>query len=1287
VAGRLIGDAYVVIYPQTDQFGPQARVQLDEALAKLKPTVDVRPKLDKAATAAVDAELKGLTENVQLGISPAQLAALRASVNAALKGAGGNVGVNINPAELAAVRAGVNSVLNGQQSPVNLNNREAMASLADVAARTEDIRRALESLRARVDDTDADAKLARLQVQAAALDKELETAPSDAEWAPFEARILAIQAAYERIASARLGLDDTQALAQLQGLADRAGQLRIDLQNLRANVSDTAAAAKIAALEAQAVKLSRSLTFAPATADLAPFEAQLLGIAAAYEQIKTAQSAESAELTKQVTIWNRLGLAGAGSLTSLREVVNAATSGTNGIRLFGGALDMMYAKVTGDKLPALASHLVSVATATHLAVEAVVEFAAIWVPATIALAAFGAAATPTVIAIGKQLQNMNIAATGTGRSFDSLAMSGQSVVKAVQPTVLEAFGIGLFALQNHASGLAGVMHTLGQGIDQFAAKAAIAFDSSSGNKFFTQGSKDALALLDSFQQLGSILGTLIKVVPGYAEVLLSFGNSLLAIAADAVKVAEPVLQIGVALHGALFYGGLVGTAVALSFSKIVAGVTVATEAVAGWAAANLAADSAVTGGLGTVLRGLDALSAAPVIAGVGLVAGALAALAIYLKASGDAAKGFNAEMQKTVTSANVLKLPATLASALAQTNAKLAGSYADVATAQAHAATSAGDVQFRYSGVTTAVQAAKTASGEYMAGQQQLSAESQHLNLNLAAIAATFGTSIPGALELANAAQVTSDQLISSGARNWAVISTMVAGYVAQLRAIVPGTGQLNQALNALNVTQSQQVQDAQKIAQAYQSWIGIVTGGDSAFTTFEQGQQTLATALNSASSSAVTYTDKLGKLEVKGTTAGASLNGLSQASLNARQAFDSQITAATTLYGNLQTMATVSGTTTAAQNQLAAAGKDLIAQLLPMAAGSKQATAEVFALAQIVGYAGSNSFPALAQWVGSTKNAESDLNSQQIALTLSSANLTQAAKNLAVAMSSEVAQGEAAAIAKTSDLTGLQGQLATAVENASGKVSAAATTLAGQYYEALIKAGEGANTAQQDVDAFLQKLGATPDDVDKVNKALASLPKTVNTKVNVDTSGATAAVNSLQSLINSLHGTNLTVTGGTADFPVVKQASAAGGIVHAAGGRMVRGSGPSGRDGTLIMAAPGELVIPTSHAPAFRDMARKASIPGFDGGGTPAPVYGFGNFAGMPYSYASSSPYQVVPEGAAGTQSAQMPGMTTYQAAQLITLMEQQNKLLAQMPYTQAQAINQAQSAGVRRGWFATSG
>lgn len=1355
---RLIGDAYIVIHPQTNLFGPEAEAGIKKGLAALKATVNVKPKLDKGAAAAVAAEMRAAADKLDIDVAPklneVSAANVKASIDALLRGiktAGisEQVKLAVNPEQLAAVKTSIDAFMRDETFDIKPQIDSAALTAAEAKLSSflsEQVRLTIspEQLAAVKASIDSFMHNELLDVKVMIDPASLTAAESKVNefLHGIKTADVSVQLNAEQMQAARASIDAfirdaenpvdipvqaniTPALTRIDELAAKASVLQTQLMNLRANVNDTAAEAKLAALSAQTTAFVQALAKAGDAANFEQFEAKLLGIQAAYEKVQGTQKSEDDELAKQATLWNKLGLSGPGALVSLHEMLNITLPQ---VKLFNGAIGMLYtatvSAVTGaDKtLPTFASHLVDVATKGHLTAEAGIEIAAVWGPATIALAAFAAAATPAILTISKQLINMNTAAQGTGRAFASLATANASVTAAVKPTVMEAFGIALFAVQNHASDLASVMHSLGQGIDQFAAKAAIAFDSSAGDKFFKTGSADALALMDSFQQLGSILGTLMKAVPGYAEVLLNFGNSILGLAADAAKGIEPLLAEFLKLHGALLYGGLAGTAIALAFSKIVAGATVASAAVLKFVTTTvgLSETGAVAKGISYIGLSLQALGGPAVIAGVGLVTGAIAAIVIYLKAANTAASEFNKTIQSSLSNTAVTALPQTLANDLAQANAKVTASTATY-TQAVQKATSAvaasnsrtGDFTLAQRAAGSAMDSAAENAAQYAAGQQQLSQQSKNLNLNLGAIAATFGTNIPGALALANGAQVTSNQLLGQGASNWAVISTMINGYVAELKVMTPGTGALNQALNALNVTQSQGVQDAQKLGQAYQQWISIVTGGDQAFTTFEQGFAELDSAMSKANTGGASFTVTVGNLRDKFQAVGASMNGTSTAALAVRQAFDQQVTAAAQVYSNLQTMSVVSGSTTASTNELAHAGRDLVAQLLPLAAGSKTATAEVYALAQVVGYTGPDSFAKLAQWLGNTKGAEADLDSQTTKLTVSSANLTQAAKNLASAMANEVSGGEAAAIIQATHLTSIQGQLAAAVEGANGKFTSAAQTLAGQYYEALLKAGDTTDQARGQVDAFLQKMDATPGVINTVNAALAKLPKDVSIKVDADTSGATSKIQSFQGMVNSLHGTTVQIgvqaVGPTAVVQAFLNGMASGGVVggipHAASGMTVKGSGPSGKDSQLVLAAPGEMIVPTSHVPAFHDQARRASIPGFNGnpatrsktgtvasarhfadGGIPEPVFGFGTAArSFPYSFAE--PVYAGGANASAVANGGLQAMTRYQAATIIDLMQKQNKLLQQMPYAYAQAISQAQANGVRYGWFGVPG
>ncbi|TVZ01276.1 hypothetical protein EAS64_33905 [Trebonia kvetii] len=734
------------------------------------------------------------------------------------------------------------------------------------------------------------------------------------------------------------------------------------------------------------------------------------------------------------------------------------------VPLFGNALNLAYNAIrkTDSGLPTVISHLVSMSAGWHLASEAVIEFAAVWAPASIALTAFGAAAYPTALQIYKQLKNMNTAAQATGQQFTSLATKGQSLSQAVKPSVLEAFGIALYTIQRNSGHLAGPLASIGQSIDQITARASVALSHTNGS-FFQTGARDVGLLMTAFGNLFGIFGALARAVPGYAEVLLTFGTQILGFGERVAQGIEPALGWFLKLHGAIFYGGLFGTAAAWGFTKVVAGLTSITEGIASLAVkAGLA--EPIIAGLGKVLLFLDTAGSGPVIAGVALVAGGLAGLIMYLRAGRTAAQAFGSSMQQALSTASAGQLQGLLKADTAANAERLAAATQTLTAAQSayNATLKRGEVYgnpympthrggLSLPGQNAALRQANQAVDGYRANAMQLSSEQVNLHSNLARIAHDFGVSLPNALGLASAAQVTNNQLLGSGADNLAQIEALINGYMTQLKVMTDGTGNLGSALHALNVTTSSQYQAIQNVTGAYSTWIGIVTGGDSAFTTFEQGQKTLITDLQQGGEKVRTT---LGKISDSFTTVKSTLNGTSDSSLAARQAFDAQINSAVSLYNALATMAAVSGNSAVAQHALYQAGKDIVAQMLPLAAGSKQAATMVYALAQIAGYAGDNSLAGMSKWLGHTKNAEKDLNKQQGILTQSTATLSQDAKNLASGLQGVLTQAMVNAIANTAQLNQATQNLSDAFGKSHGKINSNVTQMANNYIQSLKQMG-----------------------------------------------------------------------------------------------------------------------------------------------------------------------------------------------------------------------------------------
>jgi hypothetical protein len=862
------------------------------------------------------------------------------------------------------------------------------------------------------------------------------------------AKLAAITASVGALATAsptiHVGMTGTlTATAALKALKDTIDDLNLAISSMSGRITRNIARMGAWAVAATALN-----------ATLLPLAATLAGMSGSAAAITPALRARL----------GRPGGAGGGTLANMPGWAGwlfSLFTNKGKIPLFNGGLGTFIPALVSSTNPfvQVVNHLLNMTNVAHLAIEAVVELTAVWGPATLAALAFGAAAYPTAKLVYSQLLNMHTAALATGLSFKSLATSGESIAKAVRPSVLEAFGIGLYTIQRDSGTLAPILSQVGQSIDQIMARISAAV--SNNGTLMQHGATDLNLLMTAFGNLFGVIGNLMHTVPGYAEVLLQFGTDVLGFAEKiSGGIVEKALGVFLKLHGAIFYGGLFGTASAWGFAKVVGGLTSVTEMIASLAVKAGLASPIITG-LGKALLALDFIGSPGMLAVVGLVVGGVAALVMYLRASKNAAQQFGATMQQALSSASGGQLQTLLRTDMAQNAQRLAAATKNLAKAQDEynaAVKRNPTVVAGRAGLVggplaqqEAVQKASQAVSDYRANSQQLSSQQVNLTSNLKAVAKQFGVSLPNALTLASAAQVTNNQLMGSGANNLAQIEALIGGYIAQLRVMTDGTGNLGSALHALNVTTSSQYQAIQNVTGAYSTWIGIVTGGDSAFAAFEQGQSTLITDLTKGGEKVNTT---LGKISDKFTTVKSSLNGTSASALAARQAFDAQVSSAVSLYNSLATMAAVSGNSAVAQHALYQAGKDVVAQLLPLARGSQEATTQVYALAQIAGYAGNNSYAGLVRWLGRTKNAEKDLNKQQDLLTSATANLSQDAKNLASGLQGVLTQAMVNAIANTAQLNQSTQNLANAFGSSKGKITSNVNAMARNYIQSLKQMG-----------------------------------------------------------------------------------------------------------------------------------------------------------------------------------------------------------------------------------------
>jgi SLT domain-containing protein len=1325
---RLIGEAYVSIQAETAGFREEADVGVRRALGTLKPNLNIGAQVDQAAVirsiAAVKAQLAAARlDDIDIGINFANgfqtMEQLRFSADtlaARLK----NIPMSLDDSRALASSMKMMAAIDKLRKEIknldpNMNSAEFNAKFYALEVGVKDLESQLAHLDPNMDPDEALEVLAMLRLDASELSQRLGNLEIDANDTPMLLKQAQIQANLSTLAHqmVNMPMDADTLPIQAKILGVRASVEALDAELAKANlgnpvgpsyINPTSLAAANVNLETMADRLQNVNKYLRQSGDQAQasfgvMEAALSNVNSRFEKIRDTGIVSEDDIKALQDVNGDLmqlekssGLT-AGGVDNLAHGFGilgraiAAIKNTH-IPLFGGALESLH-------LPAFLSQ----ASGIHMLLEGVIEFTAIWGPATLAMTAFGVVAAQTVKQVYGQFTDMNTVASATGVQFSGLKGTFQDIENAVKPEVLQLWGDYLTLDGNNADHFSGIMQDVGRVLDNFGAKITTDLNSKTTSKFLDKASGDIAGLGDAFIQVGRIIGTLLNAVPGYAQDLLKVGDAALTVAADVTQFLEPAIAIFLKFHGAIFYLGLATTAVlvfgrAVAAAAITKGLGTMAESLTGFAgsAASWATDftsdnekvaeaagnsgsklSKWGQGLGNLLGGLvgsfaraglgvknyfaafsdatEGLSigekaafgaseattmftnAAAKIPGVskdadgglkilgtamsgldfgvaGIAVGALAAviggvLYFSMRETTPEVTKFSNAMQALVQSSNVVNVQQNIASAITQTTQQMDAQQKNAAalgkeyTTLAESSTAKvvkGQVEIQNSNAETAskmhdnIEAQQQAAGAVQQYQQQLQGligQSQTAEAHTVGLTAKYG-SLHNVMTLINLAGVNQNDIVKATSAQWAQDLQKINATAAAYGFMGQQSGAAGGQLNALAIQSGTTTKAVQNLTQAETAWISLVTGGDSGFDSYEQGFSQLSAAMDKNSKAATTETVKVGGLSEKFSVYNGTLSGTTQSSLAARSAFDDQLQSGVALFGNLQTLAAAAGSTTKANAELREGGKAIVAQLLPFAAGSKQATAELSSLAQLMGGPATDNFQTLAKWVGNTKGAEDTLNKSQYNLTIGASNLTTAAKNLAGALENDVAGGEAAAIEQTLGFQRTQDELATALEKTHGKITNASTALAVQYYNSLLRAGDGTGQAKQDVDAFLTKLGATPASVAKVNAALATLPSKVPINV-VETltggGGLKATVTGLEALIHPV-GTlspGLIGTKSAGDF-------ASGGFVH--------GSGPAGQDGPIARVAPGELIIPTSHAAKYASQAKADGIPGFASGG-----------------------------------------------------------------------------------------
>lgn len=1013
---RLIGDAYFNVFPNTDEFVPKLKEAVDKATTVVKGKVPVKPELDQAAMANVQAQLRNLAGKINLGIAidPAEAAKIAAEMRAigeaASKGAQFPIHSFIDPAQLAAEAAAIRQALSAAYAPIEVKPSVSEKDLGD----------ALMAIHT----------FYQMNPVKIPVDPQANTAG--------EAAFVAATKAYMDAHPIPVKFD-------------------ISAASLLALAAVRSAFSGFAAVQMP--------NFGAAIAGALTYKAALASVSATMDGIAARNMAVNALVNEGRGIWVQfLNIANAGW----------ANLGVK-ISLFAGLLDNVLPK------------MLSTVSVGHLLIDWVIEFAAVLGPAILAVGMFGAAIAPVVADAALRFQVMQQAASALGVSIGILGSGAgssagliQKLQNSLQPTVWELTGDAINVMNARAGTFATVVHEVNTVVENLAARMTAAFTSSGFNEFMKNGALDAQRFGDIIGNLGGAFGNIAKAVPGYAMIIEQAFVVLTSAIEKVTSLTIPLMNVVMAFHGFVLYVGLAVTAgVAFSVGMVNMVARMFTF---------VAAATDLDAVLLTMMYAWEGLSAAVVTFGKNMLALALnpwvlaiaaLGLAVYTmvvnwNAASASVQQFTSHITTLIGTMQGGQALQEIPTALGQLNAELKQASSPAAYQQIQASwmnlgntgnafakdmrAVGHDLKEAFSGnilnpsnlmhLGDALKDFVRSSGAGVAYQVQANIQNiqaafnqlMNQNRNLLIVAGQLMTGmvkIPGTMNSVTTATFSWAQALgilnAAGVQASDSLQTMqikVSGFLQGWAQFGLNASQIGNSVNALALQAEMGQTSIQKLTSAYSNFIGVVTAGETAFSTFGLGLSTLSSALSSANTKGVTFHDTLGKFSVTGTSVGATMNGLSQASLNVRSAFSQEVTNAQNLYNALLTMSSVSAQGAHGQDILAQSMKDMVAEMLPLAQNSPAALAQLSALAQVAGGPATDSFKALAQWVGNIKNPMADLNKQEQGLTVASSNLLQDTLNLAGAMNQTLTTAISNAILAAKNGPQALNNLATAMNN-----------------------------------------------------------------------------------------------------------------------------------------------------------------------------------------------------------------------------------------------------------------
>jgi hypothetical protein len=426
-------------------------------------------------------------------------------------------------------------------------------------------------------------------------------------------------------------------------------------------------------------------------------------------------------------------------------------------------------------------------------------------------------------------------------------------------------------------------------------------------------------------------------------------------------------------------------------------------------------------------------------------------------------------------------------------------------------------------------------------------------------LGSALGTTASQAILLANAAGVKLQDSMAKGSEAFKIALNQIINLEAGYKAMGATSGQVGNDMTAISIQAGLQATDVQKLTQAWDQYMGLLTGGTSGLSSFESALAGVTSGFGNAAGGASQANISVGRFAQDLTT-------FTGKGAQAWQNFNQVVTGGAQQFIDWMDNAAAVGVIKGGQMQSAIKG--IVLQMLPLAAHSQAARAELAGLAQEAGGKDVTSMMGLRKWIGESGMSAKQLGDLVKNATVKLSDMGTVATNLGTVLQNQLTaafdQAREKASGFNTDLSNLANDIANHVAPSSTRYQ---TDLGNLATTMSTKLGQQVPT----ITAFFHSMGVqiTQSGV----SALIAQGKLATVGSSAQTSGGKASVaagqyQALANAINSLHSKSINIaintsytqegapgTGGTG-FRNVPQHQW-GGMVHQTGWALVGEQGP----------------------------------------------------------------------------------------------------------------------------------